>query len=96
MEWIRQIREVERLRGTDSTRQWMNRVRVPSADTVAYIQHMQYMETHYPLLSIFDLYLLKESWMAGREYGIHIGRSQNQGDSVPSGNDTSATGKDAQ
>jgi hypothetical protein len=72
----------------------MNRVQVPAAYTVPYILHMQRMETLYPSLSIFDLFLLKESWMAGLECGTHIGKSQNQVDSVSSENNTALAGKD--
>ena len=94
MKCIRQIRAVEMGRGTVLTQSWMNRVRVPAAYTVPYTLHMQRMETLYLSLSIFDLFLLKESWMVGLEFGIHIGKSQNQVGSVPSANDTSAMGRD--
>jgi hypothetical protein len=73
----------------------MDTLGVRPAYTPAYISHMQYMEARHPLLSIFDSFLLTETWLAGLEYGIRIGKSQTQGDSVPSENNTSATGKDA-
>jgi hypothetical protein len=39
---------------------------------------MQRMEVRHPFLSIFDLHLLSQSWKAGLEYGIHIGKLQTQ------------------
>ena len=90
MEWIFEIHAVEMGRGKALTHAWMNQGEARSAYTVAYIQHMQYMETLHPFLSTFDLHLLSQSWTAGLEYGIRIGKLQSQDNKT---NDTS-TGKD--
>ena len=52
IEWSRQIREVERLRGKDSIRQWMYQGQVPAVYADAYIGYIQQTENFHPLLSI--------------------------------------------
>jgi hypothetical protein len=76
--WVLEIRAVERLSGKVSVRQWRDQSLVPAAYKSAYIDHMQRTEARHPFLSIFDLLLLSQAWKAGLEYGIRIGRSQNQ------------------
>lgn len=78
IQWIFGIRAVERGHGKASVQSWMNRVQVPVVYTVACSAHKRRMETLHPFLSIFDLFLLKENWMAGLEYGIRIGKLQSQ------------------
>jgi hypothetical protein len=91
MKWIFEIHEAEMGRGTALTHAWLNQGQARSAYTVAYIQHMQRMEILHPFLSTFDLHLLTQSWTAGLEYGIRIGKLQSQ-DSATS--NTSDAGKD--
>ncbi len=85
MEWIYEIHAAERLGGKDSIRNWIGQSRVPAVYKSAYISHMQQMEGHHPFLSIFDLFLLSQTWKAGLEYGIHIGTSQSP-DKLPPSN----------
>lgn len=76
--WIREIRAVEHSSGKDSTRQWRHQSLVPAVYKPAYISHMQQMEARHPFLSMFDLFLLSQTWKAGLEYGIHMGMVQSR------------------
>jgi hypothetical protein len=98
IQWILQIRAVERGRGKGAVQSWMNEGSARAAYTPAYIAHMQYREARHPWLSIFELFLFGQSWTAGLEYGIRIGKLQSQ-DSTSSDTSTplsqnSENGKD--
>lgn len=76
--WILDICAVERRRGKDSIRHWMDGALIPSVYATDYMRYMRQVESLHPFLSIFDSLLLTRTWKAGLEYGIHIGKLQNQ------------------
>ena len=78
MEWIRDIHKTERHHGKASVEAWIADSGVPSEHKCAYIPHMQHMEVLHPFLSIVNYLLLAQSWKAGLEYGIRIGKLQSQ------------------
>lgn len=70
---------------------WFWHSPMPAAYRPDYILYIQQLEARHPFLSMFDMHLVSRSWMAGLEYGIHIGKLQSQDQKA---NDTSAAEKD--
>lgn len=79
MEWIRQIREVERFRGKDSIRRWIDEGGGPLGEIDACIEYMRHMETLPRWVSIFEANLASRAWRAGWESGSRTCKQQNQG-----------------
>jgi hypothetical protein len=68
--WVSQIHAVERLRGKESVRLWMDEALMPPPQSRqrTYIDYMRQIESDHPFLSIFDLLLLSKAWRAGSEW----------------------------
>jgi hypothetical protein len=96
MEWIRQIREVELLRGKDSVRAWMYEGGVSGAYRASCIDYMRYMENLPQWVSSFEDHLVSRAWQAGWASAIRnheTDKLQNLID-IQSSSEPSAIGKD--
>jgi hypothetical protein len=86
--WVLEIRAWE-LRGRrGSIHRWPDRELIdgPQSYKRTYIRHMQQIQARHPFLSIFDLFLLGQTWKAGSEWDGRTYTSQNQDISRSSAN----------